>query len=151
MSKSKRRLCGTYVSPNTEARLKAYCAATHTTESAVIEAALVQYLTGTSDHTALFRRLDRLDRVQQRMHRDAIFYGESFAEFLRVWYAYTPELPESSKPIASQQSARRFQAFVRQLSQRLGTGRSLIDELVGDDPLALPRELERARESIPAE
>jgi hypothetical protein len=150
LAKTKTRLQGTYVNPELSDRLKAYCASTNTTESAVVEAALREYLTGTSAQAAMLRRLDRLDRAVQRVHRDATFYGEALGEYLRVWYAYTPELPDAGKREASLRSTVRYQAFVRQLAARLSGGRSLIAELVRDDDDsgerdARSRELDRVR------
>jgi hypothetical protein len=137
------RLHGTYVSEQLEQRLKSYCAATHTTESAVIAAALEQYLTGTSELGLLVRRLDRLDRLLQRIQRDAGFYGEAFALWLKVYYTYTPQLPDAQKPFARASANHRYGQFVAELARRLGGGSTLIDELVTDE-VGDPAELEKA-------
>jgi predicted DNA-binding protein len=117
-------------------RLKAYCSATHTTEAAVVEAALQQYLDKTSDYTVMMRRLDVLGRQLERTTRDVRMSAEAFGAFVNIWYAYTPELPDEAKRGAQRQAARRFDAFVRSVALRLGNGRPFLDDLVRDDLFA---------------
>jgi hypothetical protein len=114
-------------------RLKAYCAATTTTEGAVTDAALAQYLDRTSDHTVLMRRLDVISRQLTRVARDNNMLAEAFATFVHIWYAYTPELPDEAKASAHRQANRRFAVFVQRVAERLGNGRPFLDDLVRDD------------------
>jgi hypothetical protein len=114
-------------------RLKAYAASTATTESAIVERALAQYLDGTSDHAVLMRRLDRIERQYVRSRRDTQILAEAFAAYVQLWYAYTPELPESVRAAVSRSSARRYEKFVQRVSERLGRGRPFLDDLARDD------------------
>jgi hypothetical protein len=125
-------------------QLKAYCAATNTTETAVAEGALAQYLNGTDDHTILMKRLDRVSRQLDRMRRDNLVFLEAFATFVHTWYAYTPELPEEAKVSAKRQAARRFEIFIQCVVERLGNGHPFLDDLVKDDLFANLEELEQA-------
>ena len=132
-----------YVTRETSQRLSSYAAATHTTVSALVEAALRQYLDGTSDHTVLMRRIDRGTRQLERLHRDLHMLTEAFAIWVRLWYAYIPEVPDEAKPRAQRESARRYHSFVQTVARRLGHGKSLFDDL-GMDPLGDDEELENA-------
>lgn len=113
-------------------RLKSYAASTATTESAIMERALAQYLDGTSDHTALMRRLDRIERQYVRARRDTHILAESLASFVQLWYAYTPELPEEARARARRSSARRYEHFLQLVAERLGRGRPFLDDLAKD-------------------
>jgi hypothetical protein len=124
-------------------RLKAYCAATATTEAAVTDAALAQYLDRTSDHTVLMRRLDAISRQLVRASRDNNMLAEAFGTFVHTWYAYTPELPDEAKASAHRQANRRFEGFVQRVAKRLGNGHSFLDDLVRDDLFA-DEDLEQA-------
>lgn len=119
-------------------RLKSYAASTATTESAIAERALEQYLDGTSDHTALMRRLDRIERQYVQTRRDLHILSEAFAAFVQLWYAYTPELPEEARARARRSSARRYEHFLQLVSERLGRGQPFLDDLAkdfGPDPI----------------
>ena len=59
-------------------RVTGYCAASGIAERAVFEAALGQYIDGTSDMTLVLRRLDRLGRAEERIHRDIELLSEAF-------------------------------------------------------------------------
>jgi predicted DNA-binding protein len=113
-------------------RLKSHATATATTESAITERAIEQYLDGTSDHTALMRRLDRIERQYVRSRRDTHILAESFAAFVQLWYAYTPELPEDARDRARRSSARRYEQFLQLVAERLGHGRPFLDDLAKD-------------------
>ena len=88
-----------YVDGALAERLDQFCAATDVTVSAVVVAAIRQYLDGTSDATLVLRRLDRLGRALARNHRDVELLSEAFAVFVRVWFAHTPVIPESGKKL----------------------------------------------------
>jgi hypothetical protein len=59
-----------YLGPDLRARLAKHCLATQTSESAVVRAALEQYLDGTGDFALFLRRLDRNARAHERTLRD---------------------------------------------------------------------------------
>jgi hypothetical protein len=113
-------------------QLTAYCAATNTTATAVIEEALATYLNKTGDHTVLMRRLDAIGRRLERTDRDIQMVAETIGAFVHIWYAYTPELPDDAKLGAQRQGNRRFDAFVHSVSLRLGKGQPFLDDLAKD-------------------
>jgi hypothetical protein len=136
-----------YLSRALVQRFGAHCAAIGATESAVAEAAIAQYLDGTSDHTVLMRRMDRLSRSATRTQRDLDVLAEAFGVFVQVWFAHTPNIPDDNKDAARRESARRYQQFVDHVATRLGHGRQFLQELAKD--LADVEELDAVRNSAP--
>lgn len=118
-------------------RFTAYCAATGTTESAVVQAALKQYLDGTSDQALIIRRMDRLGRAIERLERDLGLLSEAFAVWVQIWFAHAPTIPASGRDTARRESAGRFQQYVAHVATRLSAGKRFVDnfakEKVADD------------------
>ena len=127
----------THLSATLRDRLSSYCAASNITERAVFEAALEQYISGTSDMTLVLRRLDRLGRAADRVHRDVEFLSAAFAVFVRLWFAHTPGLREEVKPAAREDAESRYQQFKDYVTQEFAGGRRFLDDLpreaVADD------------------
>ena len=126
-----------YVDVEVSKRLDRFCAATDSTVSAVVLAAVRQYLDGTSDATLVLRRLDRLGRAVARSQRDLEFLSEAFAVFLRVWFAHTPNIPEDSKKAARANAEGRYKQFVEHVAEQFSGGHRFLDDLpyetIGDD------------------
>jgi hypothetical protein len=118
-------------------RLEQFCAAMDATESAVVVAAIRQYLDGTSDAALYLRRLDRLGRALARSQRDVELLSEAFAVFVRVWFAHTPVVPESGKKSARADAEIRYRRFVEHVAEQFSGGRRFLDDLpyesIGDD------------------
>ena len=100
------------VSAELAQRLADVCASTNATETAVVEAALRQYLEGTGDRTLLFQRLDRMGRAVERCHRDLELLSEAFGVFVQVWFAHTPTLDEGEKMSARRDAESRYRRFL---------------------------------------
>jgi hypothetical protein len=126
-----------YVEGALAERLEQFCAATDVTVSAVVVAAIRQYLDGTSDAALYLRRLDRLGRALARNHRDVELLSEAFAVFVRVWFAHTPVIPENGKKSARAGAEIRYRQFVEHVAEQFSGGRRFLDDLpqepVGDD------------------
>src|SRR5579859_5299145 len=118
-----------YVEPELAQRLNKFCAASDATESAVVGAAIRQYLDGTSDATLLLRRLDRLGRALDRDHRDIELLSEAFAVFVRVWFAHTPTVPEDGKKLARTTAESSYRQFVEHVIEQFSGGRRFLDDL----------------------
>jgi hypothetical protein len=118
-----------YVEPGLAERLDKFCAASDATESAVVGAAIQQYLDGTSDATLLLRRLDRLGRALDRDHRDLELLSEAFAVFVRLWFAHTPTVPEDGKKLARTTAESRYRQFVEHVIEQFSGGRRFLDDL----------------------
>jgi hypothetical protein len=126
-----------YVDGELGRRLDQFCAATDVTESAVVAAAIRQYLDGTSDATLVLRRLDRLGRALARNQRDVELLSEAFAVFVRLWFAHTPNIPEESKGSARASAESRYRRFTEHVAEQFSGGRRFLDDLphesIGED------------------
>jgi hypothetical protein len=120
-----------YLSAEIHNRFYEYCNAKRQTESAVVEAALTQYLE-LPDSLLVMRRLDRLGRSVDRMHRDVELLSQAFSLFLQCWFAHAPTLPPNQKDAARRTSASRFQEFMEQLAEQFSNGRRFLDDLPKD-------------------
>jgi hypothetical protein len=127
----------THLSAPLRDRLSSYCAASHITERAVFEAALEQYISGTSDMTLVLRRIERLSRAADRVHRDVELLSAAFAVFVQLWFAHTPSLREEVKPAAREDAESRYQQFKDYVTQEFAGVRRFLDDLpreaVADD------------------
>jgi hypothetical protein len=119
----------TYLSPTLRDRLSSYCAASKITERAVFEAAIEQYISGTSDMTLVLRRIERLGRATDRVHRDVELLSATFAVFVRLWFAHTPSLRDEVKPDARSDAENRYQQFKDYVTQEFAGGRRFLDDL----------------------
>jgi hypothetical protein len=119
----------THLSATLRDRLSGYCAVSHLTERAVFEAALEQYISGTSDMTLVLRRLDRLGRAADRAHRDVELLSAAFAVFVRLWFAHTPSLRDEAKPAAREDAESRYRQFMDYVAQEFTGGRRFLDDL----------------------
>jgi hypothetical protein len=126
------------VAPTLAQRLAKHAAASGISETAVVEAALEQYLDGAPTDTALIMaRLDRLGRAQERSQRDQTLHAEAFIAYVNMWYANTPTLPEGAardKAVASaDERLKRFLAYVAQQVSRGGYLEQMPRERIADD------------------
>jgi hypothetical protein len=119
----------THLSAPLRDRLSSYCAASNITERAVFEAALEQYISGTSDMTLVLRRIERLSRAADRVHRDVEVLSAAFAVFVRLWFAHTPSLREEAKPAAREDAESRYQQFKDYVTQEFAGARRFLDDL----------------------
>jgi hypothetical protein len=119
----------THLSATLRDRLSSFCAASNLTERAVFEAAIEQYISGTSDMTLVLRRIDRLYRAADRVHEDVELLSAAFAVFVQLWFAHTPSLREELKPAAREEAESRYQQFKDYVTQEFAGGRRLLDDL----------------------
>jgi hypothetical protein len=119
----------THLSATLRDRLSSYCAASNVTERAVFEAAIEQYISGTSDLTLVLRRIERLYRAADRVHEDVELLSAAFAVFVQLWFAHTPGLREELKPAAREEAESRYQHFKDYVTQEFAGGRRFLNDL----------------------
>ena len=103
--------------------------------SAIVEAAVVSFLSpdGADRREAAFtRRLDRLSRQMQRLERDVGLTAESLALFIRFWPTFPPLLHNVAQVGAQAKGRDRFEGFVEALGRRLQKGQSFLREIPED-------------------
>ena len=104
-------------------------------QSAVIEAAIMSFLSpdGTDRREAAFtRRLDKLTRQIQRLERNTGVTMEMLALFVRFLLSITPPLPSEAQAAMQAKGQERYKVFVESLGQRLQKGRSFLNEIPED-------------------
>ncbi len=109
-----------YVTRDLEHRAVAHCAAKGITVSAFVEGALEARLDGEAkDNEVIKRDLARLGRGSMRHERELAVLTESLGVFVKMWFAFQPEMPEADKPAAERLSDRRYRDFVNYVSEQL--------------------------------
>ena len=141
------------VSPQIQALLRQHCVANNVSARAVIEAAVRDYVSGVSDPALLMRRFDRLGRAQERLQRDLELMMETFATFVKLWFAHTPSVAQDSKRAAQSSAERRYRQFIDYIGQQFAIGHRFVQDLP-HETLADPVELSSAASGeavVPAE
>ncbi len=112
-------------------RLTSYCAATRSTESAVVKKALARLLDNSDDFALVMRRLDRLGRLDARVHRDVELLLEAFTLWVRMWFAIAPNVADApeAKRAARALSDRRYTQFTASLADRFARGYRFVNDL----------------------
>jgi hypothetical protein len=104
-------------------------------KSAIVEAAVMSYLSGDSAdqlEAAMSRRLDKLGRQFDTLDMDLAVLGETVAQFIHFWMTITPPLSGAAQSAARAKGAERFEGFMQTLGRRLATGDRFLRELSRD-------------------
>ncbi|WBU55802.1 CopG family transcriptional regulator [Paracoccus sediminicola] len=104
-------------------------------KSAIVEAAVMSYLSGDSAdrlEAAMSRRLDKLGRQIDTLDMDLAVLGETVAQFIHFWMTITPPLTGTAQSAARAKGAERFEGFMQTLGRRLATGDGFLKELSRD-------------------
>jgi hypothetical protein len=99
------------------------------TESAAVQAAMCQFLDGTTDAALVMRRLDRLGRAIERGQRDNETLALAFTLWMKLWFAHTPNVAEDAKPFAKASAEARHCKFLEYVAEQYSGGRRFIDDL----------------------
>ncbi len=118
-----------YVDREVAKRLVEYSAASGIASSAVVQAALRQYLDRTSDAALILRRLDRLDRADARAQRDLELLSEAFAVWVKIWFVQTPRIESDAKELARRTAESRYAQFVQHVVEQFVGGQRFLDDL----------------------
>jgi len=104
----------------------------HLKKSAVVAAALRNYLSPDSDdmrEAALSRRFDQLSRQLEKSEQDLMILTETLAIFIRYYLSVASPIPEAHQQAARAHGKARFSQFVEQLAGHLQRGNSLVRDL----------------------
>ena len=121
-----------YVSRTVAGQLDLACKDRTKNKSKLTETALAQLLSPQRDNeqeSATPRRLDRLSRDVNTIHRHQQIVIESFGLFIRHYLAVSPPLPPSEQQTAQALGQQRFQRFIEQLGRRLASTTTLVTEI----------------------
>jgi Ribbon-helix-helix protein, copG family len=130
---------GVYLSEQMAARLAAAAKRPGATKSAIVEAALAQFL-GSDDETdniPVDRRLSLMSRQLEELDRGLRIVNETVALQARFHLAVTPVLPAADQRAACALGSERFDEFAAQVGRRVRLGTSLMQETM--DRLSTPK------------
>jgi predicted transcriptional regulator len=98
-------------------------------KSAIVEAALDQFLSAdTSDDAAVSRRLNWMSRQLEQLERDLRIVNETVALHARYHLTVTPPLPSAEHRAACALGVERFEVFAAQVGRRVHLGTPLMRE-----------------------
>jgi hypothetical protein len=136
-----------YLDPGLLAQLDELAKRKNQPKSLVAEAAITSFLSPDESErreAALMRRLDRLTRQGDRLHRDLTIAVEALALFIHYWLTLIPTIPESAQAAAQAKGRERFAAFIETLGRRLAIGKNTLRDI------SLSTEIEKSAGSAPA-
>jgi hypothetical protein len=122
-----------YLSDHIAARLALAAKRPGTNKSAIVDTALDRFLNPERDPSgdaALVRRLDRMSGQLDRVDRDLSVMAETLALFVRYYLTITPPLPSADQDAARALGRERFEMFVAQVGQRVGSGGRLVADVM---------------------
>ncbi|WP_108522723.1 CopG family transcriptional regulator [Bradyrhizobium algeriense] len=130
---------GVYLSEQMAARLTAAAKRPGVTKSALVEAALAQFLgvDDEADHSLADHRFSLISRQLEQLDRNLRIVNETVALQARYHLAVTPPLPAAALRTACMLGSERFDEFAAQVGRRVRSGTSLIQETM--DRLSTPK------------
>jgi hypothetical protein len=118
-----------YLTPSLRKRLRLYASKRGSTESSIVEAALLGYLDAdVTDRALLIRRLDRVSRGMTSLRRDIDLLSQGFGVFMQLWFAHTPRISDESKAAAEREALRRYSQFLDHVVREIEAGRRFAHE-----------------------
>jgi hypothetical protein len=122
---------GVYLSKQMAARLAAAAKGPGASKSALVEAALAQFLGDDDvDYIPVERRLSLMCRQLERLDQNLKIVNEVVALQARYQLAVTPPLPAAALRAACAVGAERFDEFATQVGRRVQSGASLMQETI---------------------
>ena len=124
-----------YFDPALIPQIEAMALRRNVSKSAIVEAAVMSYLSGDADdqlEAAMSRRLDKLGRQIDTLDMDLAVLGETVAQFIHFWMTITPPRTGAAQSAARAKGAERFEGFMQNLGRRLATGDRFLKELSRD-------------------
>lgn len=124
-----------YFDPALMPRIESLALRRKVSKSAIVEAAVMSYLSGDSAdqlEAAMSRRLDKVGRQIDTLDLDLAVLGETVAQFIHFWMTLTPPLSGNAQSAARAKGAERFEGFMQNLGRRLATGDRFLKELSRD-------------------
>ena len=131
-----------YVSRPVAGQLDLACKDRTKNKSKLTETALAQLLSPQRDNeqeSATPRRLDKLSRDVNLIHRHQQIMIESFGLFIRHYLAMSPPLSQAEQQAAQVLGQQRFQRFIEQLGRRLASTTTLVTEISDQLSSHLPK------------
>ena len=121
-----------YLPPELGRRLRTFAGRKGSSQGSVIETALTRYFDDANEGPIIIRRLDRLSRAVNRVHRDVTVVADALAIYVKTWLGHTPPVAEPDRLRAARSAAGRFVEFTQQVAAQVSSGRSIVADLARD-------------------
>jgi hypothetical protein len=102
-----------------DAAVRRYCGSHNITQTALVQAALKEYMGDASPHAALMQRLDRMSRQLENQRRMLHLVAEALGAYVRLWLGHTPEVHPENRETARRDSQARYRKWADHVAQRL--------------------------------
>jgi len=119
--------------PDLSRQLAAFAVRKRVSQAALVEAALISFLSPDGPErleAAFARRLDRISRRLEKLEYHVEVGNEAFALYLRSWLTATLPPDDGFSAAARASAELRFSHFIEALARRMESGRHLADDLV---------------------
>jgi hypothetical protein len=124
-----------YLDPKLAKQLEAYAKERRRSLSVIAEASIASFLSPDAPdrmETVVAKRLDRIGRQIERLHRDTGVGLETLALFVRHWLIAVPAPSETHYAAAQAKGRERYERFLEALGRRLSRGPTLLREVSVD-------------------
>jgi hypothetical protein len=121
-----------YFERDTARTLEKFAAQQNLKKSAVVEAAVRDYLApdrADIREAALSKRMNRLHHQLEKIEQDLTVLTEATAIYIRYYLSVVTPIPEAHQEAARAQGKLRFSQFIEQLARHLQRGNSLARDL----------------------
>lgn len=100
-----------------------------TSEGAIVEAALREYLGKTEHEEILLKKSDKMSRQIERFRREQRALMEVLSSFVRVYLTHAQDIPDNEKANADIKGARKFERFMELVAKSANENKTFFDEL----------------------
>ena len=102
-----------------DAVVRRYCAAHNVTQTALVQAALRDYISQASPYEALMKRLDRVSRQLEGQRSMLHLIAEALGGYVLLWLGHTPEVHPENIAEARRGAQARYRRWADHVAQRL--------------------------------
>jgi hypothetical protein len=102
-----------------DAAVRRYCAAHNVTQTALVQAALRDYISHASPYEALMKRLDRVSRQLDGQRSMLHLIAEALGGYVFLWLGHTPEVHPENREEARRGAQARYRKWADHVAQRL--------------------------------
>jgi predicted transcriptional regulator len=102
-----------------DAAVRRYCAAHNVTQTALVQAALRDYISQASPYEALMKRLDRVSRQLEGQRSMLHLIAEALGGYVMLWLGHTPEVHPENREAARLGAHARYRKWADHVAQRL--------------------------------
>jgi hypothetical protein len=128
-----------------DAAVRRYCASHNITQTALVQASLLQYMSSASPYESVMKRLDRVSRQLEGQRRMLHLIAEALGSYVKLWLGHTPEVHPENLDGARRDAHARYRKWADHVAQRLTGADSFFLQFAAFASWTDDKELEIAR------